>query len=139
MSKATNPYAVLGLPSDATEAQIDHAYRCLVRRHHPDTRSAEGNGQAAASDTALQLILSAYAILGDPARRARYDQQTRIHKPDPAPPPAYPSWIPTSRIQQRPIQAGPVRWQPSQPSQPSQPPSGWALRLLVLAVVGPLS
>lgn len=31
-----NPYAVLGLTTDATDAEIDQAYRRLISQYHPD-------------------------------------------------------------------------------------------------------
>ena len=31
-----NPYAALGLTSDATDAEVDHAYRRLISQYHPD-------------------------------------------------------------------------------------------------------
>jgi len=31
-----NPYAVLGLTADASEAEIDQAYRRLISQYHPD-------------------------------------------------------------------------------------------------------
>ena len=31
-----NPYAVLGLTSDASDAEIDQAYRRLISQYHPD-------------------------------------------------------------------------------------------------------
>lgn len=37
---ATEPETILGVPVDATTAQIDAAYRRALRRHHPDTRPA---------------------------------------------------------------------------------------------------
>ena len=69
-------YAILGLTRDATQAQISHAYRTLLRRYHPDTRTPGDRSHDAASDAALQHVLTAYAVLRDPARRADYDQQT---------------------------------------------------------------
>ena len=34
-----NPYAVLGLTSDASDAEIDQAYRRLISQYHPDKLS----------------------------------------------------------------------------------------------------
>ncbi|MCM2338382.1 MAG: DnaJ domain-containing protein [Lysobacter sp.] len=31
-----NPYAALGLTSDATDAEVDQAYRRLISQYHPD-------------------------------------------------------------------------------------------------------
>jgi len=109
-TQPTDLYAVLGLPPDASTAQISHAYRALLREHHPDTRTVEHAQQAAASDSALQQILSAYAVLGDPDRRAGYD---RLRGPTPHR--ATGPNLPVYRTQDDPnpdppIQAGPVRW-----------------------------
>jgi curved DNA-binding protein CbpA len=79
-----DPYVVLGVEPSATAEQITHAYRALLRRHHPDTRpTADEHGNAPAEDAArLQQILHAYAVLHDPHRRARYDRSRH-----PSPPP----------------------------------------------------
>ena len=34
-------YAALGVPADATTAQIKKAYRKLARQHHPDTNPGD--------------------------------------------------------------------------------------------------
>jgi curved DNA-binding protein CbpA len=62
-----DPYMTLGVPPTATQAEITHAYRIRLRAHHPDTR------EAPTSDDHLREVLAAYALLRDPARRARYD------------------------------------------------------------------
>src|SRR4030095_13045867 len=36
-------YAILGLAPSATQAEISHAYRSLLRQHHPDTRAPSTN------------------------------------------------------------------------------------------------
>jgi DnaJ-class molecular chaperone len=75
-------YAILGVDPDATDAQITHAYRVLLRRHHPDTRDVATDGdQAATEDTRLQHLLAAYTVLHDPRQRADYDR----HRRPPAP------------------------------------------------------
>jgi molecular chaperone DnaJ len=74
-------YAILGVDPDATDAQITHAYRVLLRRHHPDTRVATDGDQAATEDTRLQHVLAAYTVLHDPRQRADYDR----HRRPPAP------------------------------------------------------
>lgn len=99
----TDPYTVLNLARSATQQQIRHAYRSQMRTSHPDTRTAN----EPAEDTTVQQVVDAYEILGDPVRRADYDQRTtRSRRPalvgvrvtmhrGPGPPP---------------IQASPVRW-----------------------------
>ncbi|MDQ1735653.1 MAG: hypothetical protein QOH56_1904 [Pseudonocardiales bacterium] len=130
-TQPTDPYAVLGLPHSASTAQISHAYRAQLRKHHPDTRTIGHAHQATASDIALQQILSAYAVLGDPGRRAEYDTQTRANAPDTAHYDPAPSPSRASRTGQPPIQAGPVRWHTSPPA-PSPPATGSALLLSLL-------
>jgi len=62
-------YAVLGLSSrSATPDEIRKAYFAVARRLHPD----KNPGDAAAA-ARFALCARAYAVLGDPASRARYD------------------------------------------------------------------
>ena len=61
-------YATLGVPADATMAQIKKAYRKLARQHHPDTNP----GDTDAADR-FKAITEAYEVLTDPARRQAYD------------------------------------------------------------------
>jgi curved DNA-binding protein CbpA len=106
----TDFYAVLGLTPHATQAQLRHAYRTLLRQHHPDTRVAEQGQSVASVDAALQEVLTAYEALRDPARRADYDRLRTITAPR--------STRQNIRIHPRhndlnitpPIQAGPVHW-----------------------------
>lgn len=106
-----DPYAILGLHPGATQDQITHAYRTLLRQHHPDTRTPGDQTHHAMSDTTLQQILDAHTILGDPARRAEYDRQVSTRSPGASPPPQR---TPTTRgtHDQPPIIAGPVHWHP---------------------------
>ncbi len=105
MSERSDLYAVLGLPPTATQGEITHAYRDLLRRHHPDTR--ESSADPTAADAALQDVLAAYAVLGEPDCRAAYDRKR-------LPSPRRPERMPGQRPQP-PIQAGPVHWQRSGP------------------------
>ena len=108
----TDPYAVLGLDSNASQEEIRRAYRALVRQNHPDTRTPDNPAAGTASTTRLQDIIAAYVTLGDPARRAEHDQRTsrRAHTP---PSPSAASVRRTHPDDQPPIQAGPVHWHPS--------------------------
>ena len=75
-------YVLLGVRSDASAREIRRAYRRLARRHHPDVNPRpDGTGRFAE-------LAHAYAILNDPAQRARYDQT--LHPPAPARRPAMP-------------------------------------------------
>lgn len=67
-----DPYAVLGVAPTATQAQITRAYRRLVRALHPDTRNQQE--LTTALDSQLGQVVSAYALLRSPRRRAQYDR-----------------------------------------------------------------
>lgn len=65
----TDPYSTLGVSRSATPDEIKSAYRKLARQYHPDVNP--GNAEA---EEKFKEISQAYAILGDPEKRARYDQ-----------------------------------------------------------------
>ena len=66
-------YAIPGITPHATQAEISHACRALLRRRHPDTRAFADQSHGALSGAALQQVLAAYTMLRDPGRRADYD------------------------------------------------------------------
>jgi curved DNA-binding protein CbpA len=74
-------YAVLGVLQQAPQALIDHAYRTLVRRYHPDSRGGTDAGQALSDDLSLRHVMAAYRVIGDPDRRADYDQRSSNPSP----------------------------------------------------------
>jgi len=53
---------------------IDQAYRALVRRYHPDSRTTGDAALAVADDTKLRDVMAAYLVLGNPDRRADFDR-----------------------------------------------------------------
>lgn len=61
-------YEVLGISEGASDEEVRHAYRRLVKAAHPDR---------AGDPTRFQLITQAYDVLSDPARRAAYDRRFR--------------------------------------------------------------
>lgn len=63
-----NPYAILGISTQATDQEIKRAYRILVKRYHPDRRSSESSHEQ------IVAINLAYDILSDPQKRAQYDR-----------------------------------------------------------------
>jgi curved DNA-binding protein CbpA len=123
MTEHSNPYAVLGVARTATPAEITHAFRAKLRSLHPDTRSA------AVGDAELREVLTAYAQLRDPGRRAEYDRAAKEaalpRNSDPTAPartrtnPSGPVQIRVTHRRadqspraERPLWAGPVRRQP---------------------------
>jgi hypothetical protein len=64
----SDPYAVLGIARDATDAQIAQARHQLVREYHPDVNHH--------SDAAgrFEDVQQAFDLLSDPAARAEYDR-----------------------------------------------------------------
>src|SRR4030042_3462853 len=65
----TSLYDRLGIPRDASQEEIRHAYRQLVLRLHPDTNVNRG-------ETELFIdIQHAYYHLADPTRKAVYDRE----------------------------------------------------------------
>ena len=78
----TNPYQLLGVAPTATANAIRTAYRRLAKRHHPDVNP----DKPAAAET-FKAIASAYAILSDPEKRARFDRGEINDAGDEVPPP----------------------------------------------------
>jgi curved DNA-binding protein CbpA len=109
-------YQVLGLPPDASRADIVRAYRQQARAVHPDAHPADPG----ASDR-FRALTQAYEVLGDPARKDAYDHRRSSAAPPPRPapgpppgaarprprPPAWPSPGPGV-----PLWAGPVHVEP---------------------------
>ena len=62
-------YQVLGVPKNATAAEIKKAYRKLAQQHHPDANP--GNAQA---EERFKQISAAYDVVGDADKRTQYDQ-----------------------------------------------------------------
>src|ERR687887_2907178 len=62
-------YAVLGVPKNASAAEIKKAYRKLAQRHHPDANP--GNKEA---EERFKEVSSAYDVLGDQEKRTNYDR-----------------------------------------------------------------
>src|ERR1700704_1647181 len=62
-------YKSLGVPRNASEADIKKAFRKLAREFHPDV--AKNKKQA---EEKFKEINEAYEVLGDPAKRKKYDE-----------------------------------------------------------------
>ena len=79
----TSPYDVLGLPSDASADQIRQAFRDLAKHYHPD---AIGNGGNEAALGMWLQVKEAYELIGDEARRKKYDAVRKILEGNAEPP-----------------------------------------------------
>src|SRR5918995_1825885 len=66
MADQINYYEVLGVPREASQAEIRNAYRNLAKEHHPDHP-----GGSAEEFSRLQ---EANAVLSDPNRRRQHDE-----------------------------------------------------------------
>src|SRR6185503_5475615 len=62
-------YHTLGVPRNASDAEIKTAYRKLAMAHHPD----RNNGSKEAEEK-FKAITEAYDVLRDPDKRALYDR-----------------------------------------------------------------
>jgi curved DNA-binding protein CbpA len=79
-----DPYVVLGVPRQASAAEIVRAYRRAARASHPD-------GGSTGSAERFRAVSDAYDELRDARRRAIYD---RSHPLSPARPPDRPGgWV----------------------------------------------
>jgi curved DNA-binding protein CbpA len=71
-----DPYLALGLPRDATAATIKTTYRKLILKFHPDKVQDAAQKQIASDQ--FHKVQTAYEIIGEEERRARYDAQCKL-------------------------------------------------------------
>ena len=62
-------YSTLGVPKTASEKEIKQAFRKLARKHHPDVNPGDKT-----AETRFKEMNEAYEVLGDPAKRKKYDE-----------------------------------------------------------------
>ena len=74
---APDPYGVMGLPRDASAAQVAQAYRRLAKRFHPDLHP-----DGAGADR-MRAVNEAWEVLSSPDRRASYDGSHPANAPPP--------------------------------------------------------
>lgn len=64
-----NPYEVLGVARDASDADIKKAYHKLVMKYHPDRNPGDKT-----AEEKFKEVNNAFEILKDPQKRAAYDR-----------------------------------------------------------------
>jgi molecular chaperone DnaJ len=62
-------YQALGVPKDASSAEIKKAYRKLARQFHPDANKGD-----TAAEERFKAVSEAYDVLSDDTRRKEYDE-----------------------------------------------------------------
>jgi molecular chaperone DnaJ len=62
-------YKVLGVPKNASQAEIKKAYRKLAQTYHPDA-----NRGSADAEERFKEVSAAYDVVGDEAKRRQYDE-----------------------------------------------------------------
>jgi hypothetical protein len=77
MPSGTPPdyYQVLQVDPRAEPEIIQAAYRGLAKKYHPDVYQGTNRGEQ------MRAVNEAYGVLGDPVRRAAYDQTRKAHTP----------------------------------------------------------
>jgi len=66
---SADPYSLLGVSKDASQEDIQKAYRKLAKKLHPDLNP--GNK---AAEEKFKQVTAAYDLLGDPEKRGRFDR-----------------------------------------------------------------
>lgn len=69
MADKRDYYEVMGVPKNATDAEIKKAYRKLAKKYHPDLNPGDKN-----AEVKFKEVNEAYEVLSDKDKRARYDQ-----------------------------------------------------------------
>ena len=64
-----DPYKTLGVSRTADQAEIKSAYRKLAKKYHPDLNPGDADVERRFKD-----VSAAYDVLGDSAKRAKFDR-----------------------------------------------------------------
>lgn len=64
-----DPYVILGVKRDASQKEIQRAFRTLAKKHHPDLNPGDQR-----AEELFKEISAAHQILGDEDKRARFDR-----------------------------------------------------------------
>src|SRR5580698_7868264 len=71
-------YEVLGVPRSASDEEIKKAFRKLARQYHPYVAKTKKG-----AEEKFKEVNEAYEVLGDPAKRKKYDKQGAEFRPPP--------------------------------------------------------
>ena len=63
-------YEILGVPKDASDAEIKKAFRKLAIKYHPD----KNRDDPKAAEEKFKEVNEAYSVLSNKQKRAQYDQ-----------------------------------------------------------------
>ena len=66
---ARDYYEILGVDTNAGEAELKKAYRQLAMQYHPDKNPGDKK-----AEERFKEVNEAYAVLSDPDKRAHYDR-----------------------------------------------------------------
>ena len=105
-----NHYERLGLPADASPADVHRAFRRAAQALHPDHHGD-------VSTPEMVAVNEAWRVLSDPIRRAAYDASLRLPQPPPVTVPPPPPIRPQDHLDE-----DPRTWE--QESAVPYPPSG---------------
>lgn len=70
----TDHYKTLGIPRDATRAEIRKAFRAMAKKCHPDRNS----GREEWATDQMRLVIEAHRVLSDTSLRATYDREREL-------------------------------------------------------------
>jgi molecular chaperone DnaJ len=73
MAQTKDFYAVLGVPSTATQDEVKKAYRKLAKKYHPDANASDPKAAER-----FKEISEANNVLGDAEKRKQYDEMRRL-------------------------------------------------------------
>src|SRR4029078_8752518 len=73
MAQTKDFYAVLGIPSTATQDEIKKWYRKLAKQYHPDANASDPKAAER-----FKEISEANNVLGDAEKRKQYDEMRRL-------------------------------------------------------------
>ena len=66
---ADDPYKTLGVKKDASQEEIQKAYRRRAKKLHPDLNPGDSH-----AEEQFKEVSAAYDLLSDPEKRTRYDR-----------------------------------------------------------------